>query len=154
MTQRFILDENIVILAQKLENEREEPGSTCRELINQIIGICYPIVFDIPLWDKYYRQLAELRDYDPHGARSVLRLMYLATAVADKLQRQDVGAFPEETDIPQGSQDDVPIVRLAVHTGATLVTTDEALRDDLNTSGVQERYSLQVLSPEEALRIL
>lgn len=154
MTQRFILDENIVILAQKVENEREEPDPTCRELINQIIGICYPIVFDIPLWDKYYRQLTQLRDYDPHGARSVLRLMYLATAVAGKLQRQDVGEFPEEADIPQGSQDDVPVVRLAVHTGATLVTTDEGLRADLHSSGVQEKYSLQVLSPEDALLIL
>ena len=151
MTQQFILDENIVILAQKLENEREEPDTTCRELIDKIVEICHSIVFDLPLWDKYYSQLAQLQQYDPHGARSILRLMYLAAEVAGKLQRYDAGEFPEEADIPQGSQDDVPVVRLAVHTGATLVTTDEALREDLNSCGIQKRYGLRVFSPEEAL---
>ena len=47
-------------------------------------------------------------------------------------------AFPEVSDIPPGSQDDVPIVRLVVETGANLVTTDQALVDDLNSCGVQE----------------
>ena len=154
MTQRFILDENIVILAQKLENEREEPDPTCRELIDKIIEICHSIVFDLPLWDKCYRQLAELRDYDPHGARSILRIMFLASEVAGKLERHDAEEFPEEADIPQGSQDDIPVVRLAVKTRATLVTTDESLREDLNSCGVQERYGLKVLSPGEALTTL
>ena len=54
----------------------------------------------------------------------------------------------------QGSQDDVPIVRVAVETGATLVTTDNALVEDLNSCGVQETYSLMLLSPEEALERL
>ena len=154
MTQRFILDENIVILAQKLENDDGALDSTCRELIDKIIEICHPLVFDIALWDKYYSQLSRLREHDPHGPRSILRLIHLAITVDGKLDRQDADEFPEESDIPQGSQDDLPVVRLAVHTGATLVTTDEALRDDLNSSGVQEKYNLQVLSPAEALRIL
>ena len=63
-------------------------------------------------------------------------------------------AFPEESNIPQGSQDDVPIVRLVVETGATLVTTDLALVEDLNSSGVQENYGLRVLSPGQALAML
>ena len=62
--------------------------------------------------------------------------------------------FPEETDIPQGSQDDKFIVRLAVESGATLVTADEALRDDLASSSIRTRYGLSVLSPEDALATL
>ena len=53
--------------------------------------------------------------------------------------------------IPQGSHDDVPMVRLAVESRATLVTTDQALIEDLNSCGVQEKYGLQVLSPDQAL---
>ena len=59
--------------------------------------------------------------------------------------------FPEESDIPQGSQDDAFIVRLAVETGAILVTADQPLRNDLASSGIQTRYNLNILSPEAAL---
>ena len=46
MTQRYILDENIVILAQKQENDSAEPDATCLTLFNKIIEICHTIVFD------------------------------------------------------------------------------------------------------------
>ena len=65
--------------------------------------------------------------------------------------------FPEEADIPQGSQDDKFIVRLAVEErvrSTTLVTTDRPLRDDLASSSIQTRYGLNVLSPEGALAFL
>lgn len=153
MTQRYILDENIVILAQKQENDSEERDSTCRQLLNDIIEICHTIVFDPLLWDKHYEQLRSLSSYQPHGPRSVLRLLQLATQVDKKIEMSSYNApsFPEEAAIPQGSQDDVPIVRLAVETGATLVTTDRPLLADLNSCGVQEKYGLQVMSPDEAL---
>ena len=78
MTQRFILDENIVILAatsghcnllndaaihlgrkhsdlaEKGETDRGEPDLSCRTLFTQIIEICHTIVLDPTLWDKYH----------------------------------------------------------------------------------------------------
>ena len=153
MNQRYVLDENIVILAQNLQNDTGDDDSTCRRLLDIIIDICHTIVLDGVLWAKYYNQLRSLPPDQPHGPRSVMRIMYLATARDGKIENIGGSArrFPEEAEIPQGSQDDVPIVRLAVETGAILVTTDEALREDLNSCGVQETYSLQVLSPEQAL---
>ena len=62
--------------------------------------------------------------------------------------------FAEEADIPQGSPDDKFIVRLAVASGATIVTSDRPLRDDLAACGIQTRYDLSVLSPEGALAAL
>ena len=56
--------------------------------------------------------------------------------------------------IPDGSQDDVYLVRLAVETGAVLVTTDGPLRDDLAACGILSKYGLTVVSPEEALGLL
>ena len=42
-------------------------------------------------------------------------------------------------------------VRLAVETRVILVTTDEPLIDDLESSGIRAKYSLEVLTPQEAL---
>ena len=55
----------------------------------------------------------------------------------DGLARPNAPPFPEETSIPQGSRDDLPVtVRLAVETRAILVTTDGPLIDDLESSGI------------------
>ena len=73
----------------------------------------------------------------------------------DRFDRPSTLSFAGEELIPQGSQDDVPTtVRLAVETGAILVTADAPLREHLAASGIQERYSLRVLTPEEALESL
>ena len=154
MTPWFILDENVIILAQKLENDRGEPDSTCLHLLNQIIIICHPIVVDSILWRKYERQLWLLPAnaiIPPHLA-GVLKSPMLPAGKLD-FQR-DAPQFDEETAIPQGSQDDVEIVRLAVATGAILVTTDQPLIDDLETAGIPEIYKLQVVSPGDALNLL
>ena len=150
MTPRFILDENVIILAQKLENDRGEKDSTCYDLLDQIIKICHPIVVDLILWRKYMRQLGGFQT-TPHLA-GVLKS---PTLPAGKLAfQQDTPQFDEETDIPQGSQDDVEIVRLAVVTRAILVTTDQPLINDLKTAGIPEIYNLQVVSPGDALNLL
>lgn len=153
MTQRFILDENILILAQKEENDVGERDTTCRQLLDDIIEICHTIVFDPVLWDKHFQQLRSLPPHQPCGPRSVLRLLLLATQVDGKIAntRENAVPFPEENQIPQGSQDDVLMVRLALETGATLVTTDKPLREHLESSGVRLAYNLEVLSPDEAL---
>ena len=57
MTPSFILDENIVILAQQGLDEYGNPNSGCANLIQQIIEICHTLVVDDVLWDKYVEQL-------------------------------------------------------------------------------------------------
>lgn len=156
MTERFIIDENIAILAQKIENAHGESDNTCRQLIDSIIEICHSLVFDGVLWGKFDQQLRNLPPDQPFGPRSLLRIIHLATAIDGKIQ--SIGAeappFPDESDIPQGSQDDLFIVRLAIATGAILITADQPLRNDLATSGIQARYNLSVMSPETALTAL
>jgi rRNA-processing protein FCF1 len=74
----------------------------------------------------------------------------------DEIQNSGMASpsFEEEAEIPAGSQDDVALVRLAVESGATLVTTDGPLKEALSSSGIQEKYTLQILSPDEGLKIL
>ena len=155
MTQQFILDENVFICAQLETNARGESDTTCLELLQQILEICHPIVFDSVLYEKIQHQLNppahQRRGFDS----AILRTLGQSLARPDKLDyRETAPPFPEESDIPQGSVDDAYIVRLAVASGATLVTTDGPLRDDLAACSIQGRHGLIVLSPEDALSSL
>ena len=148
------MDENVIILAHKREDDHGNPDRNCLDLLEQIIEICYPLVLDNILWDKYNRQLGERRNWSGHSP-------HVSFILTRALQREgkvgwqvDTPEFAEENDIPQGSQDDVLIVRLAVATGAILVTTDTPLIADLRTAGITQRYQLQVVTPEQALPLL
>ena len=46
MTPRFILDENVVILAQQGRDEYGNTNLRCADLLQQVIEICHTIVVD------------------------------------------------------------------------------------------------------------
>lgn len=160
MTTRYILDENVVIYAQRGLNEYDEPNLDCRYLFERIAdedGRTF--VVDDVLWGKYDDQLYNPAHFDSERGPLVrIRLWELMRRIGkiDGLGHT-APPFPEEGDIPQGSRDDVFIVRLAVEESGkdtALVTTDRPLRDDLATCSIQTRYALSVLSPEGALAAL
>ena len=154
MTQQFILDENVIILAQRKADPQGNYDATCLNLINRIIEICHSIAIDVNLWNKYQQQLGRIPTAGL-GPPNLFHLLQGARQRTGKLRFQpNASAFPEETNIPQGSQDDVPIARLAIATGATLVTTDNPLIADLESSGITDAYQLQVVLPEDALPLL
>ena len=156
MTPRFILDENVVILAQQGQDEHGNINPTCAELIQQIIQICHTIVVDDVLWDKYYAQLNRPAHHHSFQGPFLLRVLWDALTVSGKVDglRHTAPTIDDEGSIPSGSQDDAHLVRLAVETGAILVTTDLALRNDLASSGMLSKYSLNVVSPQDALALL
>ena len=160
MKSRYILDENVVIYAQRGLNEYDQPNLDCSYLLDRIADDDgHTLVVDDVLWGKYDDQL-----YNPahfHTERGPLvriRLWELMRRIGkiDGLGHT-APPFPEEDDIPQGSQDDKFIVRLAVEEtgrGTALVTTDRPLREDLSSCGIQARYGLLVVSPNDALGLL
>lgn len=155
MKKRFILDENLIIYAQLETNEADERDLTCAALIHRIIDICHTLVLDLPLWEKYLHQLNSPRHQNPTFGSSLLRVLHNAFEMDGKVAlNREASKFPEEGSIPQGSQDDITLVRLAIATGATLVTTDQALREDLHSCGVQEQYNIQIMSPSQVLESL
>lgn len=153
MTLQFILDENTLILAQKQENDRGAYDLTCLSLLNGILASGHRLVADYILWGKYQSQLSGLPDALP-GFPHILRVLSGAYSAGKMDILPNAPQFSEETNIPQGSQDDVEIVRLAVATGATLVTTDNPLIADLETAGITQHYQLQVVLPQQALDLL
>ena len=153
--QRFILDENVIICAQTGFNDRQELDATCSSLVAEIIRICHTLVIDTNLWDIYQDQLSRRRNQPTVVGSNLLPVLANAIQITGKYDGFERGAAPPfagEELISQGSQDDLSVtVRLAVETRAVLVTTDDPLRQDLRSSGIQDRYQLVVLSPEEAL---
>lgn len=155
MKNRFILDENIWIYGQLETNEANESDTTCAAVIHRIIDICHTLVLDLTLWDKYQHQLSRRHQNSDSGS-GLLRVLRDAFQMQGKVDFLTPAAreFPEESGIPPGSQDDITLVRLAIATGAILVTTDQALEEDLASCGVQERYNIPIMSPAEVLESL
>ena len=156
MTPRFILDENVVILAQQGLDEYGNPNPVCADLIQRIIEICHTIVVDDTLWDKFDEQLNRPGYRHPQRGPFLIRALWNALTIPNKIDGlgRTTTAFDGEESVPAGSQDDTYLVRLAVETGAILVTTDEALREDLKMSGIESAHCLTVVSPEDALEML
>ena len=156
MNPRFILDENIVILAQQGLDEHGNTNPQCADLIHQIIKICHTIVVDDVLLSKYIDQLYRSGHHHPTQGPFLIRLLYDALIIPEKVDGigHTAPIFDDEASIPNGSQADAYLVRLAVETRAILVTADRPLRDHLASCGIQSKYGLTVVSPEDALRLL
>jgi len=156
MTPSFILDENIVILAQQGLDEYGDLNPRCADLIQQIIEICHTLVVDDILWDKYVEQLHRPGYHHPNMGPFLVRVLYNALTIPEKVDGlgHTASIMDDEGLIPSGSQDDAYLVRLAAETGAILVTTDGALRDDLESCGILSKDDLTVVSPEDAMGLL
>ena len=156
MTTKFILDENVLICAQQGVDPEGSPSAVCADLVQRIIDICHTIVIDEELWAKYMAQLNRPGQQHAQLGPYFTRILKGALTTADKIDGfgRYAAPFHDEGSIPPGSQDDTFIVRLAVETGAALVTNDEPLRNDLRTSGIESNHELTVLTPEDALKRL
>lgn len=156
MTRRFVLDENVVILAQTGMDDRGHPDPTCHDLVIGIIDICHSIIADDELWLQYQQQLYGRANQRLNIGPDIMIALLDAMTRAHKLERLPHNAppFEGEDSIPVGSLDDKFLVRLAVQTSSILVTTDGPLRDGLRDSGIQGTYNLTVVSPMEALSYL
>ena len=156
MTPRFILDENVVILAQLGLDKYGNTNTACAGLVQQIIEICHTIVVDDVLWDKYIEQLNHPGYHHPNLGPFLIRSLWNALTVSEKVDGLGHTApiMDDEGSIPTGSQDDAYLVRLTVETRATLITTDGPLQEDLISCGILSKYNLTVVSPEDALGLL
>ena len=160
MTSRYILDENVVIFAQNRRDEYENPSLVCSDLVEQIIdGPFRTLVVDDVLWEKYEDQLYDHSYHHAELGPHLMTKLWETLQVPGKIEGlgHSAPSFPEEDDIPPGSQDDKFIVQLAVEEAGrdtAMVTTDPPLRDDLVACSIQTRYALNVLSPEGALASL
>ena len=130
------------------------PSPVSAELVQRIVEICHTIVVDDILWEKLDEQLNR-PGYQLPQMQELTYSVFFGTPLRSptrwtgwvilRLPSMKRGRFHP------GATDDTYIVRLAVESGAILVTTDGPLRDDLRELGIQDTYGLTVVSPDEAL---
>ena len=163
MTMLYVPDENVMILAQKVQDDHGNIDITCHSLIIAILENPNAIiVLDNYLWGQYQSQINKI----PPGLivpPNLLKLLFqsgVGPLDEDRNYCHKVTwlptppPFPEEAEIPSGSKKDTKIVRLAIAAKACLITTDRPLREALDALSIPEKYQIQVLSPEEALTLL
>lgn len=136
-----MLDENIIILAAKMENEKGEPDVTCLRLLLDIIQKCHTMVCSGNLLERYLRVISNLAG--KHQS-SVPKLLQMAIIIKAKVQL--INYLPKLSNENQIPPDDVEIVRLANHANATLVTIDSRLKEAMK----RLPYTIRVLTPNEA----
>jgi len=148
MTNRFVLDENVIVSADTLVDENGNDDASSLNLLTSIITICHSIVVDELLIKKYMKKFKQL-EMDSRGVRSpvVVRLIVSLQSNSSKYQVETgVPALKGEEELPE---DDRPLVRLATFAQATLVTIDRRLIEKLNSTGLIKKYKIEVATPRE-----
>ncbi len=153
MKHTFVLNENIVIAVSTLRNERGQPDRTSAELVNAIVANCHRIAWSPALNERWSRQVQALQNSGMAIDPSFMTLFSQAFTVDGKVpQTGNPPPLTGEDSWSSKLQDDQDFLRLAAHVQPSfLVTTDEPLRSDVLRLGLDETYSFQVLSPDEAI---
>jgi hypothetical protein len=156
MKQHFVLDENIIVLAYKAENEQEKPDPTCQELLLAIERNCHALVFCPSFWDKYGSQVRRLQQRRIPLTPRIMSIIQSLVANLDKDTRfvpdHELTEIDELDGLPSVDIGDRDFVRAAATVpGAILVTTDGRLTTAITARGIDIRFGFRVLSPREAL---
>ena len=158
MKHHFVLDENIIVLAQKREDDRGEPDPTSLEVIRSIISNCHSLVFSDEIWGRYSRQIRALeRQRVPLVPRVMAIIKSLLvdaskdTRVVGGPQLPQIEALNGLEGVDEGDQD---FVRAAAAVpGSILVTTDMPLTNALERAGIDKEYGFIVRTPAAALQL-
>lgn len=92
MKQYFVLDENVIVLAQTLRDENGQDDPTCRDLLQAMLLNCHSLVLAYPsMWAKYGRQVSILGVYTE--VMGILRSMLTDAAKDVKVPSDDASAL-------------------------------------------------------------
>ena len=156
MKLSFVLDENVIICAQTRSDPRGQPDETCFRLIGVINQICHRMVWSMPIYARYRRQLHTRSDRATRpGLLSLLQDVLLKaeknTPVADDESLATVPAGEARPGVDPG---DLDFVRAAACVpGAVLVTYDDPLRQALAAESLPTKLGFSVVTPGQALEL-
>ena len=147
MKRKFLLDENVIIAAETLENEKQQHDRSSADLVEAVVANCHSFVLSVELFAKYARRADAIRrDRRPSGGVLMMPLFKVLMVDPEKcrvsLPQESLQIAGEEA-IPD---DDLFLVRLGVATEAILVTTDDRLIKRLAS-----KVAIHAMRPEEAL---
>lgn len=150
MKNIFVLDECFVRCVSQSRNERGEFDTSFGLLYYLIAYNCHKIALTECLYRKYSIKVDEIK-----LERQIPRTDIFFHLLQNFMINSDKVIWgPDiQIDFPLDSfdEDDNQIVSLASRKNAILVTTDDKLIKDLNTSNIITRHNFEVKRPENAI---
>ena len=146
MTEHYILDENIIELAAKGENDRGQSDFSCLTLMLEILKECHITHCSVELLQKYRGKLKVLERSTIRSASTVAKLIIHMTNQGKIHVDPDPPKLKNEENLPS---DDVFLVRLASHTKSTIISTDFPLKSKVKGRNLLQKYKIKILHPSE-----
>lgn len=146
MKHTFLLDENVIVLAAKREDDHGRPDACCAELVSLIASNCHRIMTSRELLQRYWRKIKALSEAREPAISAFAGVLAQLIKNYEKavLEPADLPELPEGARIPP---DDEFIVRSALRSQAPIVTTDTNLRNLVN----QRDLGTRCITPAEAV---
>ena len=144
MTLKLVLDENIIVLSSKMENDQGESDPTCSILLGNIFERNDMIFVNEELQEKYKTKLVSLNTFAPAAAYTRKMLLHLLGAGLLRFEP----FCPDIHDENLLPSDDVFIVRLVVRISGSLVSTDDRLQVKMNDANIFTNYTVEFTNPE------
>lgn len=156
MTRYFVLDENVIILAQKGENAQGERDTTCLRLLQSIAINNHALVMASSFWSKYSSQT---RTLERQGIPLTPRVMPIIRSLMSNSETRfipddDLQVIEGLEQLTQMGVDvgDRDFVRAAASVpGSIRVTADGPLTHRITAQGIDRQYGFRVLAPQDAL---
>jgi hypothetical protein len=149
MKHRFLLDMNIVYYAVKGVDQSRRPDETCIELFRLIRLNCHTMRMDDVVLRKYKEHLAWLQ----RDRESVVESLRLVIGLFQNSQKAvlEPGIAPSLPPGIQVPQNDEYVVRAALMSQTTVVTSDNALKRSICENAATLGFT--AVGPAEALEL-
>ena len=146
MTLYLVLDENIIVLSAKVQNDQGNDDNTCTQLISDILKNEDNIRCTVKLFEKYTKKLKDL-EVTVHSTAYTVKLLNLlrAAGLINFWNNNPIELLGENMLPP----DDVYLVRLVANSKTDLVSTDLRLKSKMGGAKIFENYKIKFLLPNE-----
>ena len=146
MTEHYILDENIIELAAKGENDGGQSDFSCLTLMLEILKECHITHCSIELLEKYWKKLKVLERSSIRSASIVAKLIKHMINQGKIRVEHNPPKLKNEEKLPP---DDVFLVRLASLTNSTIISTDFPLKSKVEGRNLLKKYKIKILHPSK-----
>lgn len=158
MKRHFVLDENVLILAQKMENDRAKPDETALQLVRAIDANCHSLVITADCSQRWAKQLTSASKAHAPLTPNVMSIVTSLIVNAAKDHRilgpSQIVEIPELEGMTGVDEGDRDFVRAAASVAdSILATTDSRLRAALDRHRITARFRFEALDPTNALRL-
>jgi rRNA-processing protein FCF1 len=143
----FLLDENVLVDI----GGGGQRGIAATTLVFLIAYHCHKFAVDAILKRRYSVKLDRLKA-EASRANRPTAIPLIKQILFNREKQESRDDVPPLGDVERHlPTDDVPLVRLAYHTRAILVTSDRKLIERLRNSGIEARYQIRVMSVDQAI---